>query len=271
MPPIHVAVLAVLSGVTEALAVSPSGHAAVARVWIEPGATAQAQAAMALGAAIGLVVAAWRRLSGAAGEGMRAIARPAVFGGSQAAHDARTIVIGVAVSVFVSSITFPHVEAWAGSPTAAGLGLCVTGIALASTQLVPALAAHGARAGRSGPSIAAAAIVGAAHGFAVFPGASRVGAALTVLLWIGVHPVRAIDLAFLLTAPALLIAFVRDARGGLPTTTLALAISLSFVSALFASEGLRALAPRRRFGALALWILPLGLALLAYARALRPL
>lgn len=268
MPLIHVAVLAALSGVTEALAVSSSGHAAVAKLWIEPGASpAQAEAVMTLGAAVGLVAATWRRLAGAIGEGVRAVARPSIFGASLAAHDARTLLVGVAASLAVSAFTLPRVETWAGSPTAAGLGLFATGLALASTLLIPRFAAHG-REGRTGPSLAGAALVGAAHGLAVFPGASRVGAALTVLLWIGVLPLRAIDLAFLITAPSLVVAFAHRARGGLPAGTIAIAFALAFFGALVASEILRSLAPRRRIGTLALWLLPLGLAMLAYARAL---
>lgn len=268
MPLIHVAVLAALSGVTEALALSSSGHAAVAKLWIEPGAApGPAEAVMTLGAAIGLLVASWRRLAGALGEGVRAVARPSIFGASLAAHDARTLLVGTVVSLSVSSFTLPRVETWMGSPTAAGLGLVATGLALASTLLIPRLAVHG-REGRGGPSLAGAALVGAAHGLAVFPGASRVGAALTVLLWIGVLPLRAIDLAFLLTVPSLLVAFARNARGGASVGTIALALGLAFLGALVASEALRSLAPRRRIGTLALWLLPLGLAMLAYARAL---
>lgn len=268
MAEVLVALLATLSGFAEALALSSSGHAAVAKLWIEPGAIpAQVESVTQLGAAAGLVLATHRRLGSALGEGVRAVARPSVFGGSLATLDARTLVIGVAVSVAMGSFAIPRAETWAGSPTATGLGLAVSGLALASTALIPRFAPS-AEPGRRTPSMIGAAIVGLAHGLAVFPGASRVGAALTVLLWIGVLPLRAIDLAFLLTAPSLVIAFARGAKGGLGAGTIAIAFTLSLLGALLASEALRALAPRRRFGLLALWLVPLGLAMLAYARAL---
>lgn len=38
MPLLHLVVLAVLQGAAEALPVSPSGHAALARLWMTPGA-----------------------------------------------------------------------------------------------------------------------------------------------------------------------------------------------------------------------------------------
>lgn len=267
MPLLAVAVLAALSGIAEALAVSPSGHAAVARLWIEP-AGARAEAVIALGTAIGLIVAGWPRLRAALGEGVRAVARPAVFGGSVGAHDARTLLIASGASLAVGLGTVPRAAAWAGSPTAAGLGLCVTGLALGSTWLAPRLGFGEAPRSSPGPSLAGAALVGLAHGLAVFPGASRVGAALTVLLWIGVRPSRAVDLALLLTAPSLLVTFARGAAGGLGAGTVALALIITFVTTVLASEGLGALVVRRRQGALALWTIPLGLALLAYARAL---
>ncbi|APR84506.1 Undecaprenyl-diphosphatase [Minicystis rosea] len=267
MPLFHVAVLALLAGVTEALPVSPSGHDVVARLWLDSGAMpVKIEAFAALGAALGLVAAARRRLAGALHEGVRAVARPALFGASLAASDALVLLVGSVVSLIVSLVTWPRVAVWSASPTATGLGLCASGLALASTVLVAR--GSGPENARRGPSLGGATIVGIAHGLAVFPGASRVGAALTVLLWIGVRPARAVDLAFLLTAPALLATFVRDAHAGVGTTTIALTVALAFLGAAAASEVLRNLAPRRRIAALALWTLPLGLAMLAYARAL---
>ncbi|MFT3766326.1 MAG: undecaprenyl-diphosphate phosphatase [Minicystis sp.] len=269
MPLFHVAVLAVLAGVTEALAVSPSGHGVVARLWLDPGAVpAKIEAFIALGAALGLLLAARRRFAGAIGEGVRAVARPALFGASLPAQDALTLLVGSTVSVLVSYVTLPRVSMWMASPTATGLGLCASGLALASTGLVARVAGPDGPMSQRRASLSGAVIVGVAHGLAVFPGASRVGAALTVLLWIGVRPTRAVDLATLLTVPALLGTFLRGAHAGVGTATIALTISLAFLGALVAGEVLRGLAFRRRVGVLALWTIPLGLAMLAYARAL---
>jgi undecaprenyl-diphosphatase len=268
MPLSHVAILAALQGAAEALPVSGSAHGLVARIWLDPEpAAGRIEAAILLGTAIGLAAAAQRRLFAALGEGVRAIARPALFRGSAAAHDAAVLGIGGAVSLVVGAVALPRVDLLSQSPTAAGIGLIATGLALASTLL-----ATGVRVRPAGPrpSLAGAVVVGIAHGLAVFPGASRVGAALTVLLWTGVRPERAVDLAFLLTVPALLLAAVRAGGTGadLDAGLFTLGLVLAFVAAVAASEALRALAERRRIGALALWTIPLGLAMLAYARAL---
>jgi undecaprenyl-diphosphatase len=97
--------------------------------------------------------------------------------------------------------------------------------------------------------------------------------ALVLLLWLGVRGGRAVDLAFLLTIPSLLIAFVQGWSGraeglGLDAGAVVMGLSLAFVAATLATSALRMLLDRRRLGALALWMIPLGLGMLAYARAL---
>jgi undecaprenyl-diphosphatase len=270
VPLLHVAVLAALQGLTEALPISGSGHGVAAKLWLDPGAsTSGLTPLLHLGTALGLLFAARERFAAALGEGVRAVARPALFRGSPAAHDALALLVGTLVSVVVSAATLPRVEMWAASPTAAGVGLCASGLALASTLLVPRpLGPLRLRAVRPGPSVIGAALIGLAHGLAIFPGASRVGAALTVLLWIGVRPGRAVDLAYLLTVPSLLLTFARGTHGATDLGTLALCLVLAFLGTLVASGGLRTLVERRRLAALALWNIPLGLALLAYAHAL---
>jgi undecaprenyl-diphosphatase len=217
-----------------------------------------------------------RRLLGALGDGVRAVSRPALFQGSPAAQDAVVLAVGTVVSVIAGALVGPRVEMWARSPTAAGVGLCVTGLALASTALVPRpagpfrLRSGGREARAAGPSLSGSVIAGMAVGLAAFPGASRVGAALTLLLWMGVRPSRAVDLSLLLTAPSLVVAFLTSgwSAGGLTAGTLVLGTVLSSVGVVVAGEILRSLADRRRLAVLALWTVPLGLATLAYARAL---
>jgi undecaprenyl-diphosphatase len=268
MPLSHVAVLALLQGLTETLPVSRSGHGVVARLWLDAGAPATTlEAVLHLGVAVAFLAVAHRRLLGALGEGVRAVARPTLFRGSPSAHDALVLAVGAAVSMVAAALTFPRVDMWSESPTATGVGLCVTGLALASTAMIPR---SGGRRIVAAPTLAGSVVVGLAHGLASFPGASRVGAVLTVLLWMGVRADRAVDLALLLTVPALLVAFARGAfgRAALDTGTVALGLVLAFVSAAVASEVLRSLAERRRLGVLSLWAIPLGLATLAYAHSL---
>jgi undecaprenyl-diphosphatase len=276
MPLFHVAVLAALQGLTEALPVSRSGHEIVARLWLDAGPSAPAlETVLHLGTALGLVVAARRRLFAAFGEGVRAVTRPALFTESPEAWDAAVIVVAAVVSLVTNALTAPRVEMWSDSPTATGVGLLVSGLALASLALAPRASGRPRRQATgdvraAGPSLSGAFLVGMAHGLAVFPGASRVGAAIVLLLWMGVRPARALDLAYLLTVPTLLVAFARgaDARHSLETGTVILGLVLAFVMAMLGSEALRSLVERQQLARLALWTIPLGLAMLAYAHAL---
>jgi undecaprenyl-diphosphatase len=169
----------------------------------------------------------------------------------------------------------PRVEGLRDAPVAVGLGLLAAGVGLASTLFArrgwPGARLASGGAAREAPSIPLAAVVGIAHGLAVFPGASRVGAALTVLLWLGVRADRAVDLALLITVPSLLAAAVHagaSSHGGVALDALAIGVVIAFLAAQLAASLLRSLVARRRLPALSLWIIPLGLALLAYARAL---
>ena len=272
MPPFHVAVLALLQGLTEALPVSRSGHGVVARLWLEGPATERApatalEAVLHLGVALAFLVVARRRLFGALGEGVRAVSRPTLLRGSPSAPDAVVLAVATVVSLIAGGLTFSASTCGASRPRRPASGSASPAWRWPARCWIPR---SGGRRLTATPSLAGSVVVGLAHGLATFPGASRVGAALTVLLWMGVKPGRAVDLALLLTVPSLLVAFGRGAfgRGPLESGTVALGLVLVFVSAAVASEVLRSLVERRRLGALALWTIPLGLAMLAYARAL---
>lgn len=286
MPLLHVShavVLAALQGFAEALPLSRSGHAAAAQLWLEPGSgAAQLAPALDLGVAIALTVASRARLATALGEGVRAIARPALFRSSPGARDAVRVTLGVLVSLLVEHAIAPQVDLFRASPSAAGIGLLVTGVALASTQLAPHLEdlgdddAQGPAAAGEAPSATAMMLVGAAHGLAIFPGASRVGAALVLLLWLGTRPARAVDLALLVTIPSLLGSAIEGAASAAgeasalapETPALLLGALFAFAAASLGVMALRALLARRGLAVLALWIVPLGLAMMAYSRAL---
>jgi undecaprenyl-diphosphatase len=275
---LNLVVLAVLHGAAEALPVSPSGHAALARLWLARGDAGPAiDAGMTVATAFALGVAARKRLAVALGEGVRAVARPMLFQVSPGARDAAVLLIASAASLATARLVAPLIEGLCEAPLAIGLGLIVAGVGLASTLVARRGWAAGARsrgaAPAEAPSIPLAALVGVAHGLAVFPGASRVGAALTVLLWLGVRADRAVDLALLITVPSLLLAAAKSYTGaanagGFEAGALAIGVVIAFLAARLAAAALRSLAFRRRLPALSLWIIPLGLALLAYARAL---
>jgi undecaprenyl-diphosphatase len=268
MPVLDVVLLAAVQGFAEVLPVSRSGHEAVAWIWLEPGRTgAILESLLHLATLAALCLASRQRLLAALGDGVRAIARPKLFRGSASAQDAAVIVAAATASLLIRSMVRPFAEAWGAAPIATGLGLIGTGLSIATTRLAP-------RPHTDTPLLSGALLVGAAHGLSVLPGASGVGVALTLLLWLGVRPYRAIDIAFLITVPTLLVSFVEGATGSGPSSwdfdlgTAALGLVICFLAASGAVSILRALLYRRWLSALALWIIPLGVATIAYAQAL---
>lgn len=268
MPLFIVVLLAGLQGLAEVLPISGSGHGVIATIWV--GGSAGVPPALLCGAILVSMAFALRRsLVGAVGEGVRAIARPILFTTSPGAQVAAVTGVATAASLTISLVARPLAEAWSKAPLAVGVGLLVTAVGLASTRLAP-------RAQLETPSLLGAALVGIAHGLAVAPGASRVAAALTVLLWLRVKAARALDLALLLSLPVLAITFAegllagRADQGGphIEVGTMVAALLVAFLATSLACVVLRAMVTRGRLAVFALWLMPLGLAMIAYARAL---
>jgi undecaprenyl-diphosphatase len=263
MPLSALFVFALLSGVTEALPVSRSGHGAIAALWLGAPVPPAVQAAVLGGILVALLLLVQSRLRASLGDAMRAVARPSLFASLPTARDGASIALAAAVSFGLSLALRPITAAWASAPQAVGAGLALSAVALASTALAPRGRAETA-------PMAVALLAGVAHALASAPGASRVGAALTVLVWLGVRPSRAVEMAFAMTVPALVEGFVRALAGlrDLELGVVVAAMLLAFIGARVGAGLLQMLVERRRLPALALWLLPLSLATLAYAHAL---
>jgi undecaprenyl-diphosphatase len=264
MPVAYLAIVAAVEGLTEALPISRSGHGAVARIWLGSHANASALEAFLLaGVFLALAWVIRRRLRVAIGEAVRAVSRPSLFRTSPGAHDAAVIAIAAFASIATSLAAQPFVGPWKDVPSVVAVGLLFTGVALASTAAAP-------RGRTDSPTLRVAVLIGIAHGLAVVPGASSVGAALTVAIWLGVRPVRAAELAFAVSLPGLAVAVVGGlAHGaGVEASAAVAAVLLAFLGARLGAAALRALLARERLALLSLWLMPLSLATLAYARAL---
>jgi undecaprenyl-diphosphatase len=114
-------------------------------------------------------------------------------------------------------------------------------------------------------------VVGLAYALAVLPGLSAVAAAYVVARWLGVPAWRAVETALVVSFPALAFGSIRSlvAEGTrLETAGVAIALVVAFVAALLGASLWRAICDRRRTALLALWLVPLALAILAYGRAL---
>jgi undecaprenyl-diphosphatase len=268
LPLYEVTLLAGIQGLTEALPVSRSGHDAAAWIWLGADRSAAAlEGILHLSTAAALLVAARRRMASMIGEGVRAIARPSLLRSSPPAYAAAALALAAVTSLLMRMLLRPFVELWTAAPIAVGFGLVMTGLALASTLLAP-------KPQLDAPSLGLAALLGVGHGLAVLPGASDVGAALVLLAWSGVRPARAFDFALALSAVTRVAAFGEAAAAawhdgtGLGAGAIVLGLITAFLGATIAASLLRALLARRGLPMLALWVIPLGFATMAYARVL---
>lgn len=264
----EVAVLGAVQGVAELLPISASGHDAAIGIWLDAGARARAlEALFQLGVVAAIVLATRRRLAFVIGEGVRAIARPALFRTSPGGYDAAFLVLAGLASGAVRAALGPSVRSLATTPIAVGIGLLATAALLAATAFAP-------RGRASAPSPGGAVIVGLVHGLAVLPGASGTAVALASLLFLGVRPARALELSLLLTIPVLGISALHalftstGTLAGVDGLTASAGVIVALSSAAMALVALRALVSRQRLAWLGLWLVPLGLATIAYGRAL---
>lgn len=156
---------------------------------------------------------------------------------------------------------------WPSTPVVTAIGLAVTGTLLATLGGLPARARPDAE---SGSSFLAWILGGFAHGMAAWLGASRVGAAMIVLAWMGLPLVRAAERAVAMTAPfwALAVAVSGSAAWAMGAGSFVLAVILGAIFGRIGLAALRASGERRIVAWGALWVWPLSIALFSYGRAL---
>jgi undecaprenyl-diphosphatase len=110
-----------------------------------------------------------------------------------------------------------------------------------------------------------------AQGIAVLPGLSRSGITLATLLWLGIASERAFELSFLLSLPALTVGALLGARVALyrddEGAILLYAAALVCVVGVGALEVLRGALLRRILWVFAVYLVPLGVATLAWGYA----
>jgi undecaprenyl-diphosphatase len=241
--------------------------------------------AVGLGAGIAVVGLERARLFPALKEGVRAAARPMWFFGSAKARDALVLSWVFAVSLGLTLVLHRSGATLASTPRTLAFGLCATGLALAIGAYVAAVRGHLPPPARLPPGAAGpgridfdvslffgVTLAGIAHAFGVWPGVSRVGAALAVLLGIGVRPARAVEISLLATVPF----WWADFASAVPDLTpfgranAVIAALIGFVATCGAVLVLRALVARRRFAVLSIWMIPLACALFVYGRARGP-
>lgn len=257
--------LGMLHGLTEYLPVSSSGHLALTTLVLGidaggPTLTVMLQAGTLLAATLVL----WGRIVPALREGALGLVQPRRFVATNGGRDALVLLVAALPATLVGLSLGPHVSWFARSPTALGIGFCVTTLLLLSTRW--------AAAGEAPvPTAWGSLAMGLVQGLAVMPGVSRTGATLVVALWLGVRKDRAFELSVMVSLPVAL----TQALSKVPELAVdADKWTAGFVGAAVAfALGVAALVAVRRSvmqGTLswfALWVGPLALATLAMAKA----
>lgn len=172
---------------------------------------------------------------------------------------AGTVIASIPTAV-VGIVLRDAVEDWSRSPFLVGSALCVTAAVLLTTLR---RSGHLTRLGPLGYFL-----VGCAQACAVFPGISRSGATIAAGLLMGLSPHAAFRFSFFLSLPAVAGALVLslaepEARQLVGVSSL-VAGGVAMVVGLLALKALEGVVGRGKLWLFALYLLPLGLGLMAW-------
>lgn len=259
-------VLGAVQGVTEFLPISSDGHIALFAMMF--GQT-QMPLSMVVLLHVGTLVATFlvfrteiAQLTRSTLDGLRA---PRSFLDTPEGRSVAAIIVASIPTAVIGLALRDAVEVWSHVPWVVGICLLATAIFVASTQQTAD------RATRTGTDIplSHAVLIGVAQGLAVLPGLSRSGSTIACAMMLGTMGPAAFRFSFLMSLPAVLGAVVLELRHPedvireLGVTALAGAVAAFFVglASLFL---LRNLVDRGRFWAFSLYLVPLGLGLIAW-------
>lgn len=257
--------LGMLQGLTEYLPISSSGHLALTTLVLGIDAGSRTLAMMLqTGTVLAALLVLWGRLVPAAREGLAGLVQPKRFVATSGGRDALVIVLAGLPATLIGLGLGPHVSWFAGSPTALGIGFCVTTLLLVSTRWAPSGEAPI-------PSAWGSLAMGLVQGLAVMPGISRTGATLVVALWLGVRKDRAFELSMMVSLPlALAQMAARFPELGADTeqwTAGFVGAAVAFAIGVVSLVAVRRSVMQGTLAWFALWVGPLALATLAMAKA----
>ena len=256
--------LAVTRVVTGVLPLSSSGHSALVALLFGVELAPRVELSVAVGTWAGIAVFFRERwvpvLTSLRWGGTKTAALPGL---------GRTLAMTTLAWVAVGLAVHGAAVAFAKDPGLVGGGLLVTALAAGATLWAP-------EGDRDLPSTWGAVLVGAVQGVAVLPGLSRPALALAALLLLGLRPARAFELCFLAALPSELALGVLGAFAWSPPM---LARSLAGVGTVLALSALVAplafallrllegIVTRRLLPVFALYLVPLGVATMAWTYA----
>jgi undecaprenyl-diphosphatase len=257
-------ILGLVHGVTEFLPISSEGHLALLQMLWGNEADPATSVFLHLGTLAAAVVVLRKRVSSALVEGLRGMVRPSLLKDTLGGRDAVAVGLATLPTAVVALGLRGSAEAWSSSPTLVGICFLISALAIGSTYWAP-------KGEEDTPTHWGAVLVGVAQGAAVLPGLSRTAVTLATLLWLGMRAERAFELSFLMLIPAILGALLLEAAHASPAGESALALvlgaSVAFVVGLGALAMMRGAVTRRVVSGFAIYLVPLGLATLAWGYA----
>ncbi|MBM4364264.1 MAG: undecaprenyl-diphosphate phosphatase [Deltaproteobacteria bacterium] len=266
LPTTEAVALGAIQGLTEFLPISSDGHLALAQILLDMGgASLTLSVLLHSGTLLATLVVLRRAIFPALTAGLGALVRPSRFEESRAGRDARFVLLASLPTAVIGLLGRDLVARLTDSPSAVGLGFLATGALLLSSRFAP-------RGTLQDPGVGHSLLLGVAQGLAVLPGLSRSGSTIVLALWLGVAPLRAFELSMLMSLPAVLGAVLLEARhldgfGG-DTGAVLVGAAVAFGVGVLALSLLRRSLLGGFFPWFAAWVVPLGLATLALARAL---
>jgi len=253
--------LGALQGVTEFLPVSSSGHIAIgAMLFGIRDAPLSLSIVLHAGTLLATLILFRKDVARLLIDFAKGLRNPKAWLASDSGKISAGVIVASIPTAVIGLLLKDSVEAWQSIPWIVGVCLLVSAVMVWTTRR------GGGDAAVLG--LGAALVVGVSQGIAVLPGISRSGTTIAVAMLLGMRGESAFRFSFLLSLPAVLGAVVLElgkpgalASVGLPVWLGGLLATLVGVASLII---LRKLVTQGRFWAFALYLVPVGLLLIAW-------
>lgn len=256
------AALGAIQGLTEFLPVSSSGHIAIGELLFGlHDAPLTLSIVLHLGTLIATIILFAGDLKTLILDTLRGLRRPREFAATDSGRTVIQVVLATIPTVVVALLLKDRVESWQHVPWIVGICLIASAGLVSTTRVTgDGVATH--------LTWKQALVVGLAQGVAVLPGISRSGTTIAVAMMMGMQGKAAFRFSFLLSLPAVAGAVILElskpgALAELPWT-IWLGGGVALVVGLVSLVLLRKLVDQGRFWAFAIYLVPVGAAMMIY-------
>ncbi|MBO6937985.1 MAG: undecaprenyl-diphosphate phosphatase [Deltaproteobacteria bacterium] len=253
--------LGALQGVTEFLPVSSSGHIAIgAMLFGIQDAPLSLSIVLHAGTLLATLVLFRNDVARLLTDFVKGLRRPKEWLASESGKISAGVIVASVPTAILGLLLKDSVESWQSVPWIVGACLLVSAVMVWTTR------SGGGKAAVLG--LGAALIVGIAQGIAVLPGISRSGTTIAVAMLLGMRGEAAFRFSFLLSLPAVLGAVVLELGepGALASvdTSVWLGGLVATLVGVLSLVALKKVVTQGRFWAFALYLVPVGLLLIAW-------